>query len=90
MDFIIKKLHITEKASVESGKKGTYVFFVDRRANKSEIKKEIKKLYGVDAEAVRTIRGSNRAKRFRGVASQKNEYKKAVVTLKEGQSIKLS
>ena len=84
--FIIKKPHITEKAT-DLSKIGKYVFMVEPSATKNEIKKALKKIYGVDVLKIQTITRQPKMKKFRNRAGAKPGYKKAVVTLKEGQKI---
>ncbi len=68
-----------------------YGFIVDKRANKLQIKGAIKELYGVEVESVNTMNYSGKLKsRFTktGVISGRtNAFKKAVVTLAEGETI---
>ncbi len=86
----IKEPLITEK-TVAMGEKGKYVFKVAFSANKTEVKKAIENLYGVKVEKTAIIHLP--AKRRRLGARQgwkgglKKGYKKAVVTLQEGDSI---
>jgi large subunit ribosomal protein L23 len=84
--FLIKKPWITEKAT-ELNKIGKYVFMVKPEATKPEIRKAIKELYQVEAEKINIIRRAGKAKRFRNVRGRTRGYKKAIVTLKEGQKI---
>ncbi|OGY98685.1 MAG: 50S ribosomal protein L23 [Candidatus Liptonbacteria bacterium RIFCSPHIGHO2_01_FULL_57_28] len=83
---LIKRRIITEKATLLAGL-GKYVFLVKDSATKSEIKKAVKELYKVDATAVTTIRQKPRRTRYRGRVTMKQQDKKAIVTLKEGQKI---
>ena len=94
MNSIIKKPILTEKATMDSELSNRFSFVVDRRANKIEIKTAIEKLYGVSIEKVRTMTyGGGKAKRkftSRGVAEQTNSiWKKAIVTVAEGETIDL-
>lgn len=89
---IIRKPIITEKA-MKLGEKNQYVFEVDRKANKIEIKKFIEKLFEVDVKSIRTVITKGKVKsRFtrkgiqRGTTATK---KKAYITVKEGQTIDL-
>ncbi|MCO5232193.1 MAG: 50S ribosomal protein L23 [Chitinophagales bacterium] len=88
---ILKKPLITEKQTIDTDKLGTFGFIVDKRANKIEIKKEIEKLYGVHVTDIRTLILPAKAKsRFTkaGVLSgRKGSYKKAIVTIAEGETI---
>ncbi|MBI4085534.1 MAG: 50S ribosomal protein L23 [Candidatus Liptonbacteria bacterium] len=83
---IVKKPHITEKAT-DLSKEGKYVFIVEPSSSKNEIKKAIKRIYGVDVLKIQTIVRHPKLKRFRNKADARAGYKKAVVTLKEGQKI---
>lgn len=83
---LIKHRVITEKATLLA-EQGKYVFLVQRNATKNEIKKAIKDLYKVDAVSVTTIRQQPRRTRYRGKESFKQQDKKAIITLKEGQKI---
>lgn len=91
MAFIIKPL-VTEKMTEISEKKpNRYGFIVRPEANKLEIKKEVEAQYNVTVEDVNTMRyaGKRSARYTRAglVKGQKNAFKKAIVTLKEGESI---
>lgn len=77
---------ITEKATLLS-EKNQVVFRVPLAANKKDIKAAVEKLFNVKVGAVNTIRQKGKTKRFRGVAGQRSDTKKAVVTLLAGYSI---
>lgn len=87
-DLILKKPYISEKGTAQK-ESGKYVFIVSKNANKSEVKKEIERLYNVKVEKVNILNIPSRQKRFRNIFSKKSRYKKAIVTLKRGQSIDL-
>ena len=78
--------HITEKSTMLS-ETNSVVFKVAPRATKPEIKEAIEALFNVKVTAVNTLRVKGKAKRFRGRIGQRSDYKKAIVTLAEGQSI---
>jgi large subunit ribosomal protein L23 len=85
--FLIKKPWVTEKSGHLSVN-GKYVFVVKNEATKPEIKKAIKQIYKVDVVAVNVINRPPKAKRFgRGRTGTQEGYRKAIVTLKEGQKI---
>ncbi len=90
MAVLVKPL-ITEKMSLLSESKGQYGFVVDVASTKSEIKAEIEKMYNVEVEKIRTLVVSGKRKtRFTksGVSNGRtSNYKKAIVSLKDGQSI---
>ena len=90
MTVILKPI-ITEKMTHLGEKLNRYGFIVDRRANKLQIMKAIKDLYGVDVTSVNTMTFSGKNKsRFTksGVISGRtNTYKKAIITLAKGETI---
>lgn len=87
---ILKKPLVTEKISALN-EKGKYGFLVESEANKVEIKKAVEKMYGVNVEKVNTINVMGKFKsRYTkaGVLSgRKPSYKKAIVTVAEGEVI---
>ncbi|MDO8516368.1 MAG: 50S ribosomal protein L23 [bacterium] len=85
---IIQRSLITEKAT-DLQAYGKYVFVVPSSANKTEIKKAVAKKYKVDVLRVEVINMPPKAKKFRGVRRETKAFKKAVVTVKEGQKINL-
>ena len=62
-------------------------FRVPLDATKPEIKAAVEKLFNVEVTAVNTIRQKGKVKRFRGRIGKRPDYKKAMVSLAEGQSI---
>ena len=90
MDILIKPL-VTEKMTNQAERFNRYGFIVDRRATKPQIKKAVESLYDVTVEAVNTmVYGGKIKSRYTkaGIISGKTaSYKKAVVTLAEGESI---
>ena len=90
MDILIKPL-VTEKMTNQAERFNRYGFIVDRRATKPQIKKAVESLYDVTVEAVNTmVYGGKIKSRYTkaGIISGKTaSYKKAVVTLADGESI---
>ena len=80
---------ITEKATILS-EQNKSVFKVHRKANKKVIKKNIEKLFKVNVIKVNIINSKTKLKIKQGKRSYKTGYKKAIVTLKKGQSIDLT
>ena len=80
---------ITEKATILSEQNKT-VFKVHEKANKKTIKKNIEKLFKVSVIKVNIINQKTKIKLKQGRKSYKTGYKKAIVTLKKGQSIDLT
>ena len=90
MNVIVKPV-ITEKMTAQGEKFNRYGFVVAKAANKVEIKSAVEKLYGVTVESVNTQNYVGKVKTrntTRGIAvGRVNQHKKAVVTLKAGESI---
>ncbi len=94
MKAIIKKPLITEKATHDSEENNRFTFVVDRRANKIEIKKAVENMYNVTVDSVRTMNygGGKPSTKYtnRGIVEERNKrYKKAVVSVAEGETIDL-
>ena len=78
---------ITEKGT-DLLSQNKYVFKVSSRANKIEIRNAVEEAFKVRVEKVRTLRVKGKAKKFRGkVVGKTSLWKKAIVKLKEGESI---
>ena len=90
MAYIVKPL-VTEKMTSITEKQNKYGFIVRPDANKIEIKKEVESLYNVNVVAVNTCVYAGKAKarytRAGLIRGRKNAFKKAIVTLKEGEVI---
>lgn len=85
---IIKAPLITEK-STELAKDNKYLFKVDVKAKKTEIKQAIETIFKVKVKRVNTIYVKPKTKRVGRYAGKTNRYKKAIVTLQEGNTIDL-
>ena len=88
---ILVKPLITEKSENVSEQLSQYTFVVNRKANKIEIKKAVEDMYGVTVDAVNTLvmPGKARVRNTRSGLQRglKPAYKKAIVTLSEGEEI---
>jgi large subunit ribosomal protein L23 len=84
---VIKKPHVTEKTSLGSDSTNTVSLVVDREANKIEIKQAVETLFKVQVSDVRTVNVAGKMKRFGKTTAKRSNWKKAYVTLQEGQSI---
>ncbi|MBU1180513.1 50S ribosomal protein L23 [Patescibacteria group bacterium] len=84
--LLIKQAWITEKAGDLSGF-NKYIFIVDKKANKSEIKKAIESIYGVKVNDVNIINIKGKSKRLGRSLGKTSAYKKVIITLKEGHKI---
>lgn len=87
---IIKGPIITEKSAALSQNSNTVTFSVDVKANKTQIKQAIEKVFNVKVESVNTINVRPKDKRVGRYAGKTNRVKKAIVKLKEGSSIELN
>lgn len=85
---ILKSPHVTEKAT-DLTKKNQYVFKVFPKANKSEIRKTIEGLYGVDVISVKIINIPPKKRRLGKISGWKPGYKKAIIGIEEGQKIEV-
>ncbi len=83
---IIRKPHITEKATLGS-EHAQLTFQVPVSATKPQIQEAVEVLFGVKVKGVNTLIQKGKLKRFRGIKGRRNDVKKAVVTLEEGQTI---
>ena len=82
----IKALVRTEKSSVYEPL-GKYLFLVAKSANKTEIKQAVESIYKVKVTSVNTMIAPGKSKRVRYQVGRTPDFKKAIVTLKEGQKI---
>ncbi|MBX3570829.1 MAG: 50S ribosomal protein L23 [Mesorhizobium sp.] len=77
---------ITEKSTMAS-EQNQVVFNVAKKATKPEIKAAVEALFGVKVVGVNTLVRKGKVKRFRGTTGQLSDFKRAIVTLKDGDSI---
>lgn len=86
---IVKTLIRTEKGTMlEPARK--YLFQVATQANKIEIKKAVEEIYSVKVQSVNTTVMHGKLKRVRQELGRTKDWKKAIVTLKEGQKIEVT
>lgn len=85
---VLVKPMITEKGSVMNGE-NKYIFEVANKANKIEIAKAIIEVYGIKPVGVNIIKMQGKKTRYGKIAGKRKDWKKAVVTLPEGESIKV-
>lgn len=84
---VLKAPHISEKSTLVAEKQNTIVFKVATDATKAEIKQAVEKLFEVKVEAVRTLNVMGKTKRTGARVGKRSDWKKAYVTLVEGQDI---
>jgi len=92
-DVIVRPV-VTEKSARDIEERNVYTFIVDNAANKVEIREAVEKIWDVNVQDVRTMRYAGKARRaFLGrmsrerTAGRRPSYKKAMVTLSEGDQI---
>lgn len=87
---VIKTLRLSEKATLLGETNNEYVFVVDPKANKIEIKQAIERHFGKTVVGVRTANFAGKARRERRADyGRTNHWKKAIVRLKDGERIDL-
>jgi large subunit ribosomal protein L23 len=90
MDILIKPI-ITEKMTEQGEKLNRFGFMVEKNANKIQIKKAVESLYNVTVDSVNTMvyagKTKSRYTKTGIVRGRTKAYKKAIVTLKEGETI---
>lgn len=86
---IIRSPLITEKATVLS-QYNQYVFEVIADATKPEIKQAVEKLFKVTVLTVNTVLTKGKTKRFKGRIGRRQDLKKAIISVKQGQTIDVS
>ena len=88
---IIKTARLTEKGTRQGDKYNQYTVIADRRANKTQIRQAVQELFKVKVTKINTlnVRGKFRRQRTKQ-AGQSSNWKKAIVTLKQGDKIVLT
>lgn len=86
---VVRNVLITEKGTVLRESQNQYFFEVARDANKIDIKKAIETIFSVKVDNVRTMQLRGKVKRQGRWVGKRNDWKKAIVTLKPDQKIEL-
>jgi large subunit ribosomal protein L23 len=86
---VIRSPAVTEKSTMAS-ENSQVVFKVAMTATKPEIKEAVERLFNVKVVAVNTLIRKGKTKRFKGVRGRQSDFKKAIVTLAEGQAIDIT
>lgn len=87
---IIKRIQVTEKGTALKEGQNKYFFEVDPKANKMEVKRAVEMMFKVSVSHVNTMRYLGKPKRERTQRyGRRPDWKRAIVTLKEGQQIEL-
>jgi large subunit ribosomal protein L23 len=87
-EVIVRPL-VTEKSTNELDRQGAYTFQVAREANKIEIRQAVEKLFNVRVKDVRTMQYRGKQRRVGKHIGMRSAWKKAIVTLAEGDTIHL-
>lgn len=88
---VIKTVRVTEKGTQQSHKLNQYTLVADKRANKIEIRKAVEELFKVKVIRVNTMNVRGKLRRQRTASEGWTpSWKKAIVTLKEGDKIELA
>ena len=84
---LIKKPIITEKTTLAAEVSNAATLLVSMEATKPQIKEAVEAVFGVKVKAVNTVVAKGKNKRFRGIAGERSDKKKAYVILEEGNTI---
>lgn len=84
---LVKSPLITEKASFLKERLNKYALYVDVRANKRQLKRAIKFIFGVDVLSINVIKVPPKKKRFKGVVGSRKQKKKIYFSLTNGQNL---
>ena len=88
---VIKTVRLTEKGTRQGEKYNQYTVVADRRANKTEIRQAVQELFKVKVTKINTLNVRGKARRQRTTqAGKAPDWKKAIVTLKDGDKIVLT
>lgn len=87
--YIIRAPVLTEESTIQTDTRNKYTFKVDPRATKTQIRDAVEKLFNVKVTAVNTMNFEGKVRRRGRVEGRRADWKKAVVTLREGDSIEL-
>jgi large subunit ribosomal protein L23 len=86
---VIRAPLVTEKSTLVS-ENNQVIFTVAINASKPDIKEAVERLFNVKVLAVNTLVRKGKVKRFRGVKGRQSDFKKAIITLQEGQTIDIT
>ena len=84
---VLKGPHLTEKGTIMKEKDNKILFKVASNANKIEIKKAVEEIFKVKVDRVTTMNCSGKTKRMGKYEGKRPDWKKAIVTLKEGEKL---
>lgn len=89
--YVIKRPVITEESTLQTSAKNKYTFRVDPRATKKQVRDAVEKMFDVHVVSVNTMNyvGKPSRRQARGTTGRRSHWKKAVVTLRHGETIDL-
>ena len=87
--YVIRKPLVTEKSTIARDEENKYLFEVDRRATKIDIRNAVEKIFKVNVVNVRTMNMTGKKKRMGRFAGRRRNWKKAVITLTPGSVIEV-
>ena len=86
---VIRAPHITEKAQLAT-EHNKVVFRIAPEATKVQVKEAVTGIFGVEVLKVNVVNTRGKVKRFKGIKGRRNDIRKAIVTLKDGQNIDIA
>lgn len=86
---VLKRPLLTEKGTDQKETMNKYLFEVDRRANKIQVKSAVEKIFNVKVDDVHTINVKGKVKRMGKNVGNRPDWKKAIVKLKQGEKIEI-
>ncbi|MCK4788213.1 MAG: 50S ribosomal protein L23 [Desulfobacteraceae bacterium] len=84
---ILNRPLITEKSTIQKESTNQLTFEVDRRANKVEIRRAVERVFNVRVVGVQTMQMKGKVKRFGRILGKRRNWKKAIVTLAQGEHV---
>jgi large subunit ribosomal protein L23 len=84
---ILKRPVITEKSTIQKEAYNQLTFEVDRKANKVEIRRAVERVFNTKVVDVRTMQMKGKVKRFGRTLGKRRNWKKAIVTLAQGERV---
>lgn len=85
----LKRPLITEKSTAKQGEANQYFFEVDKKATKHDVRYAVESIFNVSVTSVRTLNVPGKRKRVGKNVGMTSDWKKAIVTLKEGERIEI-
>ncbi len=86
---VLRRPLITEKSTARQGESNQYFFEVDKKATKNDVRNAVETVFKVSVTAVRTLNLPGKRKRVGKNVGMTSSWKKAIVTLKEGERIEI-